>query len=596
MTPRLITTWARAVLEGFAAAGVRRVVVCPGSRSTPFTAAALERDDMNVTWTIDERGAAFFALGHARATGEPALVIATSGSAGAHFAPAVAEAALSYTPLILLTADRPPEAHDAGANQTMAQHALFGAHARACFELGAPAACGVLAARRKASQAVLRARYPEPGPVHVNAPARKPLEPGLGDTPADRDAFAEWQTRPPITRAHPPRTTPSASGLDAMADALRAAERPLLLCGTLSCRDVPEPELVAEFARRAGALVCTEPTSGLRFCAPTLREGQHVDVAEWLLATGRSNDLAPDYLLRVGGAPIASEWEALLDGGCTLGVIAPHGWPDPSSRARDLVLGDPSAALRGLIERLPSDGPLGRRSDDFLARCQALAVTRRRVWEILLGADDTKAGRRAETLTETGCVHTVVNALPAGSQLVIGNSLPVRELSQYCPARSDGPDVLSQRGVSGIDGLVAGAAGAAAARGCPTTLLLGDVSLVHDLSSLALTRDVGTSLAIVVINNGGGRIFEQLPVARSMKSEQEFSAWTTPHGLDLAHAAALYGVAFQRPPDLAALSSALTVAHAHAGVTLIEVRVAPQDAAEARLRHLRRIAEAGAPP
>ncbi len=407
-----------------------------------------------------------------------------------------------------------------------------------------PALDALGALPRRIAQAVLAARH---GPVHINAPVRKPLEP----VPFDAEI------------PEPPLITPSPRGVDGdairrLAARLARAERGLVLVGTLSPAEPFDVEAVAAVAKKTGFVVAADATGPARF-----RAGTNIicDMADWLVASPPwRRTLRPDCVVTLGSAPLSGAWEPVLSA-AELHVIAAHGYPDPTSTASSVLVGDLDRVLSALADELPSPS----RESEWPALWQR---GQRACWQAI------EAELGADTLSEPAAVRLTVERSAEDGVLFIGNSLPPREANLYCRARPKGPRVVSQRGLSGIDGLVSGAAGAAVASGRPTTLLIGDVSFLHDIGGLLAARQVTSPLCIVVVNNGGGRIFEQLPVAKS-GLDQHF--WTTPHSLDLSHAAALYGLEFQRASTPAELARAIDAALAEGGASVVEARVAPFD-------------------
>lgn len=576
----LLTSWATLLLDSFAAAGVRLVVLSPGSRSTPFTAAALRHPDLRCVTVVDERAAAFFALGHGKATGMPALLICTSGTAGANYFPAVVEAGQAYAPLLVLTADRPPELAQAHAPQTIDQVKLFGDQARAFFELGLPDPDpGALKAlRRKAAQAVSLTRSPTPGAVHLNARARKPLEPIPPG--ADDQAVGERVAKllaTPISRPAHPRLVPDVGTVRRLAEACRESRRGLVVCGPAPLSQGGCREAVAELARRTGFPVLVEAGSQLRF---GLEEDDVVQVGA-LDALGRSatvrERLAPDLVLQLGAPPVAAGWSRYLEAhpDCRRIVIAPHGWNDPWSSAQDLVLAEVGATLEALAAELPASETGG---SPWSRAWQAAERAAR-------GAVDEVLEEAGGELTEGGVARAVVQALPEGALLGLGNSLPIRQADGYAFPSPRVLNVFHQRGASGIDGVIAGAAGAARALCVPGALLIGDLSFLHGLGGLPCLRLLGTPFALVVVNNDGGRIFEQLPVAQVPELQGDaLEAWTTPHGLDLEPAARLFQLPYRRAEKVPDLEEALHEALGRAGATVIEAKVPPHGAVEQNRR------------
>ncbi len=565
--------WAELLLSTLAEAGVRDVVISPGSRSTPLVWAACQVPALRRHALIDERSAGFFALGQARVSGQPSLLLCTSGSAPSHYFPAVIEARQSGLPLLVLSADRPFELQDCAAAQTIDQAHLFGAYAR-YLELGTPVSerSALLGLERMAWQAVAAALEAPRGAVHLNFRARKPLEPSpdaAGSAPAPASA-RRW--RP----ASPPQ--PAREDVVELTERLARSRCPLLVCGALSLQESPGAELVQRFARRSGAVVCPESVSQLRFQLDPDEPGVTVcDGYDWLLAhPGWSRAAVPDLVLQLGAPPLSAQLGRLFEDTpeLELWVCAESGWPDPMLKRARIVRARPRELLLALSSELQERGPS--------------AAPARRLWQ--------EASRRVRAVVqrglgrgfgETEAVARACAAVPDGSLLVLGNSLPPRLVDRYCPAAKRGVRVLSQRGTSGIEGLIAGALGAASLADGPTTLLCGDISFLHDVGSLWAARSErthapasGQPLVLVVINNGGGRIFDQLPMARHAGEYQRF--WTTPHALELRAAASLYGIGYFQASDEQALRSALEAAYARSDVSLVEVLVDP-DSARARL-------------
>lgn len=562
MTPRnLQELHAGLLFDALVRTGVEHLVVSPGSRSTPFVLAAARQTALRLHDIVDERAAAFFALGMGRATSRPAALLCTSGTAPAHYYPAVIEANAAHVPLVVLSADRPHELAACAAPQTVDQIRLFGEHVRFFADLGSPdaTALSLRATRRFVAQAVHRSRWPEPGPVHLNLRARKPLEPAGARTDDERAlaTLAASVREEPLSRAHPPRALPDPEAVALVAGAL-AGRRGVVACGPGPLDRAGAREAVAALCRATGWPLLAESTS-------QLRHGMPPDIAvigafDHLLATGLV--APPEAVVQIGLPPVASAWEPWVADALRV-VVAPHGWIDPSSRAEHLLLGEVGPTARALADALagappaPPD-PAWREAD-------------RAAWEAV----------DAELAGEALAVRRAVEVLPEGALLVVGNSLAVRQLDRYVPPRPTPTDALSQRGASGIDGLVAGAAGSAVATRRPVLLLLGDLAALHDLGGLALLpRDV--PVCVLVLDNGGGRIFEQLPIARHPDVDAEvLRRFTTPRRHELAHAAALFGLRYGAPaPE--AVGPAVRDALERPGGTLLQVRV-PEHGAAATL-------------
>lgn len=559
-------SWATALLDGLVDAGVREVVVSPGSRSTPLVIAVARAEAegrLRATVVVDERAAAFFALGQARVTGSPTLLLCTSGTAGAHYFPALIEAGEARVPIIALTADRPPELRGRGASQTIDQRGMFGRFVRRDFDIG-PAEADPRAAnwlRRTAALAVHAAMWPDPGPVHINAAFRKPLE--SRDPPAREGGGARGGAPAPVPTR--PACMPADDVLAAVAERVAGCARGLIVLGPASPFEAATGEAVEELARATGYPILAEATSQHRFGAT--RHKSAIDAFEPLFGSATFVDrAAPQLVLQVGGAPTSralGSW--IARSAVERIVIARHGMPEAYNQAARIVIGDLDPALRGLA-RLVGSPPAD--AD----------------WTAALAATDDRASSMAADVADSagsqgGIVRAAVQGLPEGGQLVVGNSMPVRDVDLYVPAAARGIRVLSQRGAAGIDGLIAGAAGTASVSGRPTLLLLGDVSFQHDVGGLAVAATVDAPLVIVVIANGGGRLFDLLPVGTMPEIESTFERFfLTPPSVDVGSACAAFGVRAFTARFVPEFTAALAEGLAEPGATVIEATVNPDGA------------------
>jgi 2-succinyl-5-enolpyruvyl-6-hydroxy-3-cyclohexene-1-carboxylate synthase len=565
----LQSEWARLVVHSLVRAGVRQAVISPGSRSTPFVIAALEEPELECISALDERAAAHFALGQARASGRPSLALCTSGSAPANYFPAVIEASEAGLPLVVLSADRPPELLHSGANQTTDQFELFGRHVRFFAQLGEPRADdhSLRAAKRVATRAVFEALGLHPGPVHLNAQARKPLEP---TTVLEGDAV--WHPRIEAISEEPLRAISAGARLDdavvqAVTRLLDQARRPLVLCGPTQTWQAASLGALRTLVDRGALAVASEAAGQARF-----GEGADVVIGGfdtlWRTRTGREA-LCPDVVLQLGANPTSKGWEEL----CAFKpvrrvVVHPWAWVDPIANAELVVRAPLPDFVRALSEAPLDAGARDAGFTDELRRAESM------VWEVARRLLD-EAG---DSLTEGGVARTVGDTAPGDSALVLGNSLPIRNFDTWVPPRERPLRIFSQRGVSGIDGVVSGAAGIASCDSSATTVLVGDVSFLHDLNGLQLAAQVPVPMVVVVVNNRGGRIFEQLPIAR-----EGTPAWlpyfTTPHEASIEGAASIYGCAFESTRSVRELRAALGAAYSRGGCTVIEAVVPPQGSA-----------------
>jgi 2-succinyl-5-enolpyruvyl-6-hydroxy-3-cyclohexene-1-carboxylate synthase len=579
------TEWARLLIDSFVRAGVREAIISPGSRSTPFVLAALEHGSLVCTSAFDERSAAYYALGQARSTLAPSLLICTSGSAPANYFPAVVEASEAGIPLLILSADRPPELLHCGANQTTDQMGLYGRHARFFANLGEPSSerSALRAVRRSVARAWSEATGPRPGPAHLNAQARKPLEPvAPGDALRARvDAVLDE----PLTHLHrvrplDPTLIESIPALvvDEVAESLDKARRPVVLCGPADVRSAMFVDVLDHLCERSGALLLAETSSQFRSWSSTRALGAFDTI--WRTEAGRALG-APDFVLQLGTAPVSKGWEQLCASRRIPRVVVhPWEWADPSSQAEAIVRADIGSFVTALSR---VEFHRSRRDSRFAEWFRTAEAS---VWRTV---NDILA-ESGQLLSEGGVVRAVFEEAPDPSALFLGNSLPIRHADTWAPPSEKLLVVHTQRGVSGIDGIVSNAAGVASSIDGATTLLIGDLSFLHDLNGLDLASRVEGPLVIVVINNGGGRIFEHLPIAET-EGKRWLPYFTTPHQADLGSASATYGCTHRRVTGLDSLREALASAYASDGCTVVEAMVPATSARDQQHQLLRRVGE-----
>jgi len=518
--------WAAALLAGLAAGGVRLLVLSPGSRSTPVVLAAQRSPEIDVIPILDERSAGFFALGAARASGRPVALLGTSGSAAAHWYPAVIEASETGVPLVLLSADRPPALRGFGANQTIDQTRLFGAFAREAHDPGLAgaddAALKAIATLGRRCAAV--AAGPRPGPVQINLPFAEPLVPAAGCDQTLPTAVTAWAA----DRGWPPAATPTA----ALAPILLPPGRGVLVCGP-GLFPSTFAQALHETARRLALPVLADPLSGLRF-GPAA-DGVITQYDALLRNRAAAQRLRPDWVLRFGGAPVSKVLGLWLAGIPALLVDPTGGWRDPSHDVQRRIMADPGPVCAALTSSTAPDATWAQSWQRADARVRNLA----------------EAHRADAPWCEAHLIRTLLARIPAGEALLCANSLPIRQLDTWSGVRGEPLALHGNRGASGIDGQLSTLAGLSQA-GPPCWGLLGDLSAVHDLSGWLL----GTRLRrpVIVINNGGGRIFDYLP-QQGLPGFEEL--WRTPVAPDLGALAAAFGMVHRRASDAATLREAL---------------------------------------
>ncbi|MFO7776224.1 MAG: 2-succinyl-5-enolpyruvyl-6-hydroxy-3-cyclohexene-1-carboxylic-acid synthase [Candidatus Hydrogenedentota bacterium] len=551
--------WAGLIVEELVRLGVDMFFLSPGSRCTPLTMAVAEHAAAQATVHFDERASAFAALGWAKETGRPAALVCTSGTAAVNYWPAVTEAAMSRVPLILLTADRPPELQSTGANQAIDQQGLYGEYVRWWFTLPCPSrAIPPEMVLTTVDQAVHRAGRSPMGPVQLNCMFREPLAPSPGEEWSGiyGESVARWkESAIPYTRYAPEARESALESVQAAAEALGECERGIVLLGQL-----PPHTRRGDVAAMLDALgwpVFPDIASGFRLGAEGENAVHHYGAL--LLSEAAQAALQPDGVLHLGGPVTSKRLLTFLEDRALRPYVMVADHPerrDPSHRVTLRLECAPDAFCRALANL---DAPWKAAPHrDWLARASADAGERLRAY---LDAQ--------ETLSEPLVARLISRALPRDSVLFLGNSMPIRDMDVF--AAGDGPParVHVNRGASGIDGCVATAAGLALAAQGPVTAVLGDLAVLHDLNALNLLRGLERPFALVIINNDGGGIFSFLPIAQHEHVFEPYFA--APHGLRFEDAARLFGLRHVCPGTPSEFSAAYGDAIETAGATLIEV-------------------------
>jgi len=563
------TALASAFVEELARGGVRHAVVSPGSRSTPLAVALWREPAVEVSVIVDERSAAFFALGAAQATRAPVALLCTSGTAAANYHPAICEADESALPLVVLTADRPPELRGIGAGQTIDQVKLYGDSVRWFCEVGTHEADddGLLHYRSVACRTLAAARgEPRPGPVHLNLPWREPLAPVPveGAVTATDPLALQGRDERPLTAVTSIDLEPSAFLLDEVARHIGDAISGVIVAGRQLDPELREP--LAHLARASGFPILAEPTSQLR-CGPHDRS-RVISTYDLLLRDEHfARSVVPDLVLRFGEMPTSKPLRSWLAGsGADQIVVDPYGgWNEPTNRAAAILRADPTELAAGWATRLEKEerGEPQRWLDAERAARGAI-----------------ESGLDGDEISEPS-VHLALGRAHRDGELVYtASSMPIRDQEAFLAPSGTDALFLCNRGANGIDGLVSSGIGAAHASGRPTTIVTGDLGLLHDIGALAALRDVTTPVRIVVIDNDGGGIFSFLPQAETLDSGEFEALLGTPRGIDVEKAAALFELPHRRLDSLAELPGALA-----GGTGLIEVRTSRTQNADLH-RHL----------
>jgi 2-succinyl-5-enolpyruvyl-6-hydroxy-3-cyclohexene-1-carboxylate synthase len=559
--------WGYLIIEELVRNGVDYFVISPGSRSTPLTVAVAQNSHTQKIVCIDERGAAFHALGYARATGKPAVLICTSGSAAANYLPAVIEAAIDHLPLIILSADRPPELRQTGANQTIDQVNLYGDYPQWQFDLPCPTAeISPTMVLTTIDLAVSKSRQAPGGVVHLNCMFREPF--GDHDSPIEiPESLNRWQDRQFSAGEFPPKpytryankiTNPTPDELDSLVEIIDSTAKGILVVGQL--KSLTAIQAVFELATRLNWAVFADIQSGLRLRTdlPNL-----IHYFDRLLITDVSTELTQiDTIIQIGTRIVSSRWLKWIDQyppQHIFVVVNDGDRHDPSHLVSVRIEADLTYFCQQLCMRLPN-----------ISRSHwvdQLRFASDRIGNVVTNFLNT------EKLTEPLIARTISALIPDRHGLWVSNSMPIRDLDLYAvhDPRSTihNPRIGANRGTSGIEGAIAAATGFAVGLQAPVTAIVGDLSSLHDLNSFALLARNIQPVIVVIINNDGGGIFSFLPIAKSTAIFDPY--FGTPHGVNFAHVAAMFGLDYYQPQTSDQLISDYLQAIANHCSAVIEV-------------------------
>lgn len=558
------SVWASLVVEELVRSGVQCVCVAPGSRSAPLIASVAQHELLKRVVHFDERGAAFYALGYARATGTPAAVICTSGTAVSNCLPAVIEASNDMIPLIILSADRPSELHDTGANQTIRQSRLFTEFTRWECELPCP---DITISPRfvltTIDQAVNQALGHPHGPVHINCHFREPLAPirdGVDYAPYLQGLESWRRSDRPYTHYQRVVTSASKQGIDRIAQLCNSAKRPLLVVGEL--RIEPDRQAVVDLAALLQWPTLADITSGIRLGS---KGKPFIHAYDLLLRSSYFSEAnRPDLCLQIGGRTVSKRLDQFLQNAELTRYIRVADHPfrhDPAHIVTDRIESGVAAFSRAVFNTIEPP----ERTDWLNSWCNA---------------DDILSDALAPLYDPVGepvepaLALMISRLLPESSALFLASSMPIRDMNAHAAPTGAVVPVGANRGASGIDGTMASAIGYAVGLNRPLTLVIGDVAFLHDLNSLALLRSTSIPITLVLINNNGGNIFSQLPIA-------DFGAlcetyFVAPHGLTFSAAAEQFGVVYSRVTSMSDFVAKYEVANASGRSCLLEVTVDSQ--------------------
>lgn len=561
-TSTLNRLWSELLIEELIRNGIEYFCISPGSRSTPLTIAVARNSRARSTVCIDERAAAFLALGYARATGRPAALICTSGTAVANYMPAVVEASVDCIPLIVLSADRPPELRQTRANQTIDQPHLFGSYVRWEFDIPCPDENTPLSfVLSTADCAVAAARAPVPGPVHLNCMFREPLAQSPEDNAQplalqQTSVRQSWYTgTAPYTEYTQPYLVVPEHATERLASCIDSARQPFVVVGRLNSD--AERAAVRQFLASTDIPASADISSGLRLGTPEI---SLPFIDQMLLSAKFRSHFFPDVVLHIGGQIASKRLQQFLDVSCVRGtqlvVAKSHPYrQDPSHTSVQQVHGDLALLCTALAQRIAR-----RRS----ALLPSTLINNSIQQRIASWVHDTAP------ISEPGMAYAISECIGAEHALFISNSMPIRDMDMYASTSGACVPVGVNRGASGIDGIIATACGFAAGHARPTTLLIGDLALLHDMNSLVLAANNAQPLVIVAINNSGGGIFSFLPIAQHTDVFEPY--FGTQQHFSIAHAAAMAGLDYAQPRNYSEFTNIYRRAVQQRKSTVVEVQ------------------------
>jgi len=540
--PAYVQASLRAFFAQLQIGGVKHVAISPGSRSGPITIAADRTEGIEVSIHLDERSGGFFALGLAKITRRPVALICTSGTATANYLPAVIEAFYSGVPLIVITADRPPELQKRGAPQTINQQNLYGKHTRHYIQ--APVA-GTKKPKTSARLALLllkKAAGKPPGPVHLNWPIREPLEPSAIDSPPTK-----LLSKPKSST----RISPSPSPLP-------DTPRGLLVAGPMDL-DRAGLNAIADLSTRTGWPLIADPASGLRYGiqigkTPVVSCGEHLFKTMW------ADKHVPEILIQLGAMPTSKQYKLWLEKNrpkivLSIDHLGRH--PDPVFAVTDRITSDPGSWASTV------KAPENKNTHWTHSWREAQRITAAAVAEVV-----------ASSTFDEPSIATAFGRLKNPLNLVVSNSMPIRDLDAFLTSSNNELNVIVNRGANGIDGQVSTALGVAIGSNIPTVLFIGDLALLHDLSGLTAAGRLGANLTVVVADNNGGGIFSFLPITNSLNLDHH-RLFHTPHGLDLSRTAELASSSYVQATNPEILQVSLEKNLNDPGLHMVHVPVDP---------------------
>ncbi|WP_409271007.1 2-succinyl-5-enolpyruvyl-6-hydroxy-3-cyclohexene-1-carboxylic-acid synthase [Neobacillus sp. SCS-31] len=547
-----LTAYIAAFVAELVHTGIKDVVVSPGSRSTPMAMVMAEHPGLNLHVHVDERSAAFFALGIAKSSGRPAVLLCTSGTAAANYFPAIVEARYSRVPLLVLTADRPHELRDVGAPQAIDQIDLYGKHVKWFTEMALPeeSADMLRYARMVCGRAAAVALQAPAGPVHLNFPFREPLIPDL----ENERLFELAERAEGFVSVTQGQRSLDQEGLKRIAAELGMYEKGIIVCGQMD--NIAFSEKVEQLAEALGYPVLADPLSQLRSGS---NSGKWIVDAydSFLRFEDVKQQLKPEVVIRFGAMPVSKALTVFLKenrGARQFVVDGGGGWLDPHALSTEMVYCDEALFCEGLLSFIKK-----KQTANFAGKWLRLNS---------IAKEAMDAGMDREEMNESLIYRELPELLPEGSSLFVGNSMPIRDLDSFFWLNDKKINVMANRGANGIDGVVSTALGASLYGG-QMYLVLGDLTFFHDLNGLLPAKLYNLDMTVIVINNNGGGIFSFLPQAGQARNFERL--FGTPLDLDFSHVVNMYGGNFTRVHDWTSYRDAILSANNTPGLKVIEV-------------------------
>lgn len=549
---QILTNYIASFVSELVHSGVTDVVISPGSRSTPIAMVLAEHPNLNIHIQVDERSAAFFALGIAKATGTPTALLCTSGTAAANYFPAIAEAKISRVPLVVLTADRPHELRDVGAPQTIDQIHLYGNHVKWFVEMAPPEESieMIRYARTVCARAVSTAAKKPSGPVHINFPLREPLIPKLENT----TLFEQTERNEGYVQIHQAVSLLTETEYDYFANLLGSSQNGIIVCGQIE--EDGFIEAVTFLAKKLQFPIIADPLS-------QLRSGSHnssniIDAYDAFLRDETiRRELKPDIIVRFGSMPVSKALSFLLKENHDvkqLVIDGAGGWRDPFLLSTETIYCQETAFCKEIEKRLDStmEPPYFQKWIQFNNRAKKVLA------EI----------NNAKSLSEGKVFYQLSELLPEDATIFVGNSMPIRDLDSFFYFNKKRIKVMANRGANGIDGTISTALGVAAKRQ-PLYLILGDLTFFHDLNGLVAAKLQQLNITILLINNNGGGIFSFLPQYSHPKHFELL--FGTPLDLDYSKAVEMYGGKFTSIKDWKHFNSTILNDRQESSLRVIEI-------------------------